>query len=146
MELKEYFNYGVPTALLIFLCVGLWRIVIWARSAVVLPLVGSHLDLIKTLQEQGPIQNEKLDAVATAAGRVAENAAKAADAASLAASTVALHQSSQMEGLRQAISMQTDILKSTLESQTVQVKTALLTTCNAKCPSANECQNYNPKG
>lgn len=55
---------GVPSAILAVVALGLWKAARWVASDVVRPIVDSHVELIKTLQQNAPEHGRKLDAVA----------------------------------------------------------------------------------
>lgn len=111
MELKEWFNYGVPTALLAMICFGIWKVSNWAKIKVVEPVVKAHLELVEALKDAIPEQNRKLDQVVTTAATVA-----------VAAASVSSESHKQMELLQQTLMDQTGILKAAIEEQTKNMK------------------------
>jgi hypothetical protein len=66
MEVRDLFNYGVPTALLMIVLWALWRLTTWARDKVVEPVVKSHLELIDALKTHVPKQTDAINAQSTA--------------------------------------------------------------------------------
>lgn len=57
---QEAFNYGLPTVLLIFGCIALWRAAIWARTKVVEPVVEAHVKTMNTFSAEMPKQTAEL--------------------------------------------------------------------------------------
>ncbi len=66
---SEFFNYGVPTGVLIVLLLGIWRLVLWGRAHVLEPIVRSHLELIDTFTEHLPKLAETLENQSKEIGR-----------------------------------------------------------------------------
>lgn len=62
MELRDLFNYGVPTGILVMLLWGIWKLSVWLRDNIAQPVVKAHLSLIATLQEHLPRQTDAIDA------------------------------------------------------------------------------------
>ncbi len=60
MDVRDIFNFGVPTAILLMLMYGLWKMAMWFKESVVEPVVKSHLKLIETLNEHIPKQTEAI--------------------------------------------------------------------------------------
>ena len=58
---QNLFNFGVPTAILLILLWGIWKIITWAKLVVVEPVVGSHLKLIDSLNEHLPKQTSSIE-------------------------------------------------------------------------------------
>jgi hypothetical protein len=100
VAVKDLFNYGVPTGLLLLTMFGLWRMLLWAKTNVVEPVVRSHLALITSLTENVPRQSEKLTRVADAA------------------SAVALKQEQQLREIQETLKAQTGILEGAINYQT----------------------------
>lgn len=70
MDLRDLFNYGVPTGILFILMFSLWKITLWAREKIVVPVVEAHLNLIKAFQENIPKQTEAIIAIRKSNERV----------------------------------------------------------------------------
>ena len=60
MEIKEFFNYGVPTGVLLMILWAIWKVTTWAKKEVMLPLIKSHLELIEILKVHMPKQTEAI--------------------------------------------------------------------------------------
>lgn len=121
MEFKDAFNYGLPTVLLFALIVGLWKMILWAKTAVVEPVVTSHLSLIKALQEE-------LEAMVQASGRMAESSKRREDKmneVAKVAADVAVKQEEALAGIEQTTDNQTFVIKQALEMQTDTLRKAL---------------------
>ena len=61
MDAKDWFNYGVPTTLLVSLGWFVVRVALWARDNVAQPVVKAHLELIATLREHVPKQTAAVE-------------------------------------------------------------------------------------
>ncbi len=61
MTWPEVFNYGVPTGILFMAAFGLYRLILWAKEAIVGPITKSHIDLIEALREHLPKQQEAVN-------------------------------------------------------------------------------------
>lgn len=55
---------GVPTGLLIFLGIGLWRVLVWVGNKVVVPIKDAHIELVKSAQQTNEINSKTLDKIA----------------------------------------------------------------------------------
>lgn len=61
VDIEVFFNYGVPTGILLFLLFALWRVTLWVKAEVVQPTVAAHLTLIRTIQEHLPKQTNAIE-------------------------------------------------------------------------------------
>ncbi len=100
MEWKDALNYGLPAVLLYYLLMELRKVILWAKTDVVTPMVAAHLELVTTLRTAVPELGAKLDRMVI-----------------LAAST-ATQQSKQMDELQQLMEGQTGTLKQAIDYQT----------------------------
>jgi len=63
MEVKDFFNYGVPTGLLVLFLYASWRIVAYLKTNVMEPTVKNHLKLIEALNEHLPRQTAGIEQI-----------------------------------------------------------------------------------
>lgn len=131
MDIKDLFNYGVPTGVLLVFLLASWKILVWLKDKVAGPIVDSHISLITVLQRSIPVQAEQLKAVAD----------------KVAATSLDTH--NQLELLQEATAKQTSVIRDSLEKQTLILNGSLQTMCQAqKCEAAqhaNSCESYKPK-
>lgn len=59
--IDKVFSYGLPTVLLVGLCIGLWKIIVWAKHVVVEPMVTSHVELMGELKKHAARQSAAMD-------------------------------------------------------------------------------------
>ena len=107
MEWRDWFNYGLPTAMLAVLIYGLirclkqlWELAVWTRENVVVPVVKAHLALMETLTNTVPRLEEKQDKSIEIQGKIAAKQVK------------------QMEEIKEILQSQTDSITVAINSQT----------------------------
>lgn len=65
-EVVEFIkNVGFPAAVLIFVGVALWRILIWTGNKIVLPIKDAHVELVKSAQQTNEVNSKTLDRMAS---------------------------------------------------------------------------------
>jgi hypothetical protein len=104
MDWAQVVNYGLPMTLLAVLVLGLWKVLAWARTAVVEPVVQAHMSLLATMKEHVALQTVKLEEV------------------SRLAAEVATANRTELVNVRKAVDEQTTILKQAIDTQTRAVE------------------------
>ncbi len=118
VTVKDLFNYGVPTGILLIVLWAIWRILGWVKANVVEPVVKSHLDLINVLKENVPKLVEDQKFAKEAAALVAT---KMEIVATTAAATAAKNEK-QLDEIQATLDTQTGVLKTAIDYQTTVIE------------------------
>lgn len=56
-------NVGFPAAVLIFVGVAIWRVLVWVGNKIVLPIKDSHVELVKSAQKTNEVNADTLQKI-----------------------------------------------------------------------------------